>query len=229
MKKLIFLAILAININLQAQAVNKYSTVSVTGEGIVKVVPDQVSVKIRIENTGKSAIDVKQENDRVIDGVLKFCKQLKIDKKEVNTTRVNLNKNYDYQKKMYNYVANQSLTIRLKDLNKYEELIQGLLDVGINRIDGVEFKSSKIDEYRAEARIKAVKNAKEKAVLYAGVLDQEIGMAITISENPVSSYNPRPQMMEFKSASVEFDGASETLAVGEMQVKAIVSIVFELK
>ena len=106
---------------------------------------------------------------------------------------------------------------------------QGLLESGINRIDGVEFKSSQIEKYKREARIKAVKNAKEKAVTYAKVLDQSVGKAISISESSVNNY-PYPQT-RFKSANLEFDANSsaQTIAIGEMEVRTTVAIVFELK
>ncbi len=207
-------------------------TVSITGEGIVTVIPDQVVVSVRVEHKGKSALEVKERNDNTIDAVLKFCEKLKIDKKDINTTRINLNKNYDYQKKTYNYIANQSLKIHLKDLNKYEELIQGLLNSGINRIDGVAFKSSKMEMHEREARIKAVKNAKEKAVLYTGVLDQGIGKALSISENRFNAPVQQPYEQKlYRSASIESNtqNTSQTIAIGELKVKIQLQLIFELK
>ncbi|NER13406.1 DUF541 domain-containing protein [Leptobacterium flavescens] len=226
MKKTILILLMTAMSTVHAQQNKIEPTVSVTGKGVVRVVPDEVSIRVRVEHTGKSAIEVKRQNDEVIDQVLKFCRQMKIDKKDVVTERINLNKNYDYQKKEYNYAANQALNIHLKDLEKYEALLQGLLDSGINRIDGIQFLSSEMEKHQAEARIRAVKNAKEKAVAYAGVLGQGVGKAITISENSAVSY-PRPQYAELK-ATADFRGPSETIAIGEMSVSATVNIVFEL-
>ena len=230
MRKLLYIAaIFTVCFAYGQQKHNNQPTISVTGEGIVTVVPDQVVVSVRVEHKGKSALEVKERNDNAIDAVLKFCKKLKIDKKDINTTRINLNKNYDYQKKTYNYVANQSLSIHLKNLNKYEELIQGVLNSGINRIDGVTFKSSQMKTHEREARIRAVKNAKEKAVLYAGVLNQEIGKALSISENTFKT-QPYEQKL-FRSANLESDtqNTSQTIAIGELKVKVQLQLIFELK
>jgi uncharacterized protein YggE len=38
----------------------------VTGEGIVYIIPDQVAIKVRVENTGRDTKSVKQENGRII-------------------------------------------------------------------------------------------------------------------------------------------------------------------
>ncbi|MFP2994864.1 SIMPL domain-containing protein [Spongiivirga sp. MCCC 1A20706] len=203
--------------------------VSVTGEGIVKVMPDQVIIRVRVENEGSSATEVKAANDSAIDAVLKYCNQKKIANKDIQTEYIRLNKNYDYNKKIYKYNANQSLSIKLRKLSDYESLMQGLLDSGINRIDGVNFKSSKMDVYLSDARKKAVENAKKKAMEYAGVLGQSVGKAISISE---TNYNA-PSPVDFRNKAelrsmAASDGAAETISVGEMLITAKVNITFIL-
>jgi uncharacterized protein YggE len=64
---------------------------------------------------------------------------LDIDDTEVQTDYIRLSKNYEYTTKSYNYAGNQSIAICLKDLSKYKALMNGLLESGINRIDGVAF------------------------------------------------------------------------------------------
>ena len=231
MKKIISLFVIIFALyQINAQENNYQATISVSGEGIVKIIPDEAIVRIRVEHKGSSAIEVKQSNDKVIDEVLKRCKKMKIDKKDVLSERIYLNKNYDYNRKKYEYVATQSLRIYLRDLSKYEKLMPELLNSGINRIDGVNFQSSKIEDYKAQARLKAVENAKMKAEAYAGVLDQKIGKAISISENQ-SAVQPFPlQRFALEKASADFSANNaETIAVGEINVTAKIAIIFELK
>lgn len=60
---------------LQAQQVlTPQPMVMVTGEGIVKVIPDQVLIKSRIEHEGDDAQEVKKKNDAVVDQVIKYLK-----------------------------------------------------------------------------------------------------------------------------------------------------------
>ena len=117
--------------------------ISVTGEGKVKVTPDQAVINVGFQNSGKDAKEVKALNDEVVDKVIKFLKKSGISASDYKTTNVSLYKNYDYEKKKYNFQADQSLTITLKDLSKYDEVMMGLNDSGVNSISGVEFKSSK--------------------------------------------------------------------------------------
>lgn len=200
--------------------------ISVTGEGIVTVTPDEVSINVRVENTGKDATLIKQENDRTVSKVLAFIKKMGIKDKDVKTQYIRLNKNYDYNSKTYNYSANQSISITLKDLSKYEDLMNGLLQSGINRVDGVSFSASNEDKLKSEARKKAVENAKTKAEEYAGVLNQSVGKAFSISEFEQTNY---PQPIMYKSAmESDASGGQQPIAPGEIQIKATVNISFVL-
>ena len=229
MKKIVILLVFA-TLHLSAQELPKQPSVSVSGEGTVKVVPDEVVLNIRVEYTGDNAAEVKTRNDATVNNVLQFCKKMRIAGKDVRTEYINLNKNYDYQKKEYHYTANQAIRILLRDLGQYEELVQGLVGSGINRIDGITFQSSQIEKYQSEARIKAIKNAKQKAEEYANALQQSIGKATTISEN--IAYNPMPVMNRGMLNQVAMDAGNAnetTIAVGQMSVSATVQVTFELK
>ncbi len=203
--------------------------VSVTGEGTVPVVPDKVTINVQVENKGENPKTLKQENDRIINTVLGFIKSMHVKDSDVKTLYIKLNKNYDYQTKTYSYVANQSITIQLKDLSKYEDLMNGLLESGINRIDGVYFSSSKEKELQSQARKKAIQNAKKKAEEYATVLNQSIGKAITISEFAGNSFpGPLNRKVEMVMSSGNSSSNSQTISFGEIEIKATVNVSFIL-
>ncbi|EID72156.1 SIMPL domain-containing protein [Imtechella halotolerans] len=226
MKNILLLFAMASTIA-SAQTSTIQPTVSVSGEGIVSIVPDRVTVTVRVEHQGKTAEEVKSLNDKAVDGVIKFLKGQKIDARDYKTQHVNLSKNYDYQKKEYYYAANQTLTVLLKDIRKYDAIMQGLLNSGINRIDNVQFGSSQMAVYESQARKKAMEDALSKAKEYSEVLGQTIGKAISISEFAQST-SPYPVLrtMAMKAESAD---VVETLAAGEMEVSAKVNVVFELK
>ncbi len=212
-----------------SQEQKQISLINVSGEGKVKVTPDQAAITVSIETKGTKAADVKEENDKKMDAILKFIKKATIAKEDFQTLRVSLNPNYDYEKKKHNYVATQSLQILLKDLSKYDELMEGLVNEGINRIDNVEFKSSKITQHQSDARKLAVKEAKAKAEDFVSVLGQKVGKAILISDNS-QTYNPQPRMYAMKAMAMDgVEAPRETLAVGEIEITANVSVSFILE
>jgi uncharacterized protein len=204
--------------------------VTVSGEGKVKVTPDQAFITVSIDTKGTKAIDVKKENDIAVEKVLQFIKKMKLPKEDVITERVALNPNYDYEKKKHNYMANQTIIIKLKDLSKYDELSEGLIDNGVNRIDNVEFKSSKLETLQSEARKLAMKEAKLKAEDYVSVLGQKIGKALLINDNS-QAYYPQPM---YKGNMMAMDASAggeqrQTLAIGEIEITANVTVSFILE
>jgi uncharacterized protein YggE len=212
----------------QAQEIKPIPMVNVTGEGKVKVVPDQVAISISVETKGTNSADVKKENDTKIDAALKTIKRY-IVKEDFQTQRVALNPNYDYEKKKYNYIATQTVVILLKDLSKYDALMEELVNTGINRIDNVEFKSSKILQLQSDARKLAVKDAKAKAEDFVFALGQKVGKAVAISDNSQGYNPPHPVMYAMKAMGGGNEDASrETLAAGEMEVVVNVSVSFIL-
>ena len=213
-----------------AQEQKQIPMVNVSGEGKLKVAPDQASILISIETKGTKAQDVKQENDKKMDAILKFIKKSNIAAEDFQTQRISLNPNYDYEKKKYSYLATQSVQILLRDLSKYDVLMEGLVNEGINRIDNVEFKSSKMTQLQSDTRKLAIKDAKAKADDFVSVLGQKVGKAILISDNS-QSYQPQPRVFAMKALSMDkFESAPrETLAIGEIEIVTNVSVSFVLE
>lgn len=227
MKTLQTLLILAITTTtMMAQNTLPPNTIDVTGEGIVRVVPDEVTINIRVENTGENTKTLKEQNDATISEVLKFLKSMKIEDKDVKTEYMNLAKNYDYNSKTYTFAANQSLSVKLRDLKKYEAVMKGLIDTGINRIDGVEFSSSNSEALKSQARKKAIENAQMKAKEYVSVLNQTVGKAVSISEFQ-NSVGPQP-MYKMAMMDSSVGGGEQTISLGEMEIRTSVNVSFLL-
>lgn len=228
MRKLVlFLTIMFMTMS-YGQETKQIPQINVNGEGKVKVAPDQVCISATVETKGNNAKDVKKQTDEKIDAVLKFIKKMNLPTADFKTKQVALNPQYDYEKKKTSYNATQTIEIVLKDLSKYDELMEGLVQQGINRIDRVSFESSKLTTLQSEARKLAMKDAKAKAEDYVSVLGQKVGKAYIISDNS-QIYHPQPMYASMKSMAADGAGAeNETLAIGEIEITANVSVSFIL-
>jgi uncharacterized protein YggE len=226
-KTVLFLFVFMVSLS-QAQEQKQIPQITVSGEGKVSVKPDHVVINFGVENSGKDATEVKKLNDETVDKVMKFIKKFGIPSSDFQTTNVSLNRNYDYEKKKFSFNASQSITITLKDISKYDSLMMGLVDNGINNIENVEFKSSKIEDYKSQARKLAMSDAKHKAEDYVSVLNQKIGKAILISDNSQALFN-EPRYYKLAAASMSNEAPMETLAAGEIDVTANVTVSFILE
>ncbi|NMH28829.1 SIMPL domain-containing protein [Flavobacterium silvaticum] len=230
MKNRIFIVLMMLSAGFaSAQAIDMKPVpqINVAGQGKVKVTPDQVTISIGIETIGANATDVKKQNDTETEKVVQYLKKANLQKGDVQTQRVSLQPNYDYQKKKYSYRASQTIQVILRDLNRYDEIMGGLTESGINLINNVEFQSSKIEQSKSEARKLAMQDAKNKAQDYVSVLNQKVGKAITISDNSEVHF-PSPVMFKM-AANAEAADSRETLALGDIEVTANVQVSFSLE
>ena len=77
MKSILILFAALGTFGVQAQNMNNITpAVTVNGEGIIKVIPDEVVIKARIEHDGEDAQLVKKQNDEVVDAVIKYSNRL---------------------------------------------------------------------------------------------------------------------------------------------------------
>lgn len=217
--------LLAILFSVVAFAQQQDHKVTVTGEGKVYVVPDEVVIRARVEHSGESPAVVKRKNDEVVNNIFKYLESQGVPSKNIQSEYINLNKDYHYDSKEYSYSANQAISIQLEDLEKYETIMSGLLESGLNRIDGVEFKSSRKEELKSEARKQAMLNSKEKAAELVGALDQTLGNVINITEIENNEFQPVVRAMEMKSSD---SGNAQTIAPGEMEITVKVNVSFEI-
>lgn len=202
--------------------------ITVSGEGIVKVAPDRVKIKIRVENQGQSANKVKKETDQAIHSILNYLKKEKISEKDYQTDYVNLNKTYDYNTKENLYKAEQSISLTLHNIDQYGKIMTGLMNSGVNRIDEVVFENSKIATFEKEARIKAIEDAKNKAEDYAKALGLKVGVAQMINESGNSS--PRPVMRAMSmDASAGSNQTDSPIAIGEIEIRQKIDIRFAIE
>lgn len=214
----------ALLISLGSMAQQQQSSVNVQGDGVVFAVPDKVLISARVEHSGESPADVKKRNDDVVNDIITYLKSEGISAKNIRTEYINLNKDYNHNIKKYSYSANQAISILLEDLEKYETIMSGLLESGLNRIDGVQFQVSDKEELRKEARLSAMLDSQKKAKQLAEALGQTIGKALQISEGGNDNVQPLFNRIEMSEATSD----RQTMAPGELEIRVKVNVTYEL-
>lgn len=208
------------------------SLVNVNGEHIVKVQPDEAEVRFMVSTKLVNMQEAKKTNDKIVSQAISYLKKQGIPEKDILTTRITLNPYNEYvkdEKPIQKYNAQQAITFKVTDLDKLPTLMSGLVALEVNNIESVEFKASNIEEIQNAARAKAMLDAKQKASILAQALGQSVGAAYTIHDNTSSNNgSPRPMMAMYKSADMA-ESAESSIATGEIEVIARVSVGFLLK
>jgi uncharacterized protein len=205
--------------------------VRVVGTSEVKVVPDRAMIEIGVEKQDPSASVAKHAEDAAARRILGALRGNGIDEKDIQTTFLSLQPQSSYVKKVRvtYFVAQQTLTITVRDLAKLDTLLEALIKAGGNRIDSIGYETSDLRKYRDQARDMAVKAAREKAEALAKALGQEIGKAQSIEEVPQSDFTSN---VAFNNGNWSRDDdkarSAPSIAVGQKSISASVTVSFEL-
>src|SRR3546814_17796808 len=96
-------------------------------------------------------------------------------------------------------MVQQAITFRVEDLDKLAGLLSGLVDLGVNNIDHVDFKASNMKEFQKKARAEDVHDAKEKEAIIAAATDQQAGKDYQITDNTSENNGPPPVLIHYET------------------------------
>jgi len=216
--------------------------ISVNGEAVVKVAPDEIILTVGLESTDPNLIDAKNKNDQLTGKLIQICTDQNIPKKHIQTDYINIRPVYDdyrLQKNFLYYQVRKTAVITIKDMEIFEPLLTDLIGVGIDNVIGIDFRTTDLCNLKDQARSMALLAAKEKAEAMALNLDQKIGQVISIRENHSGSWswygsswygyrdNYMSQNVSQNVGGGEYTG--ESLAPGQIAIRANVSVTFALQ
>jgi uncharacterized protein YggE len=109
-----------------------------------------------------------------------------------------------------------------------EDVLVGVVDAGANEIGSVEFRTTRVKEYRAEARRRAVAAAREKAENYCRAAGVSLGNVLHMEDiNPETLRGTGEGHTSSETPSDDV-GPERALAPGSIIVGAAVSIRFAI-
>lgn len=205
--------------------------VRVIGTADVKVVPDEAIIEVGVGKQNASASIAKKMADTASRKILAALKAAGLEEKDVQTTYLSLRPQFDYRKgmKISYFVAEQTLTVRVRDLSKLDGLLESLIQAGGNRIDSVEYETSDLRKYRDQARDLAVRAAREKAEALAKAVGQNVGKAYSIEELPEFNYQSTGGLMGNITAEVaRAYSPGPSTAAGQKKIAASIIVSFDL-
>jgi uncharacterized protein YggE len=216
----------------------KPRTITSSGQAVMFVVPDEVTVSFGVETYDPSLDKSKGENDRLSTSLVKAIKGLGVEDKYIQADTINIAVRARNSEKpsegIDGYQARRSYLVRLRDVKLFEKLIDVALKNGANRIYGLEYRTSQLRKYRDESRKMAIKAAREKAVALSSELECKIGKPRTISEQSSSFYcsgdnNSLLANNVVPEPAPDGGDAGQTMPVGQIAIRADVNVVFDLQ
>jgi len=208
--------------------------ITVSGTSEINVAPDQVVLRVGIESRDPVLSKAKAQNDARSMKVIELAKAVGIEAKDIQTSELEMRSTSSREKvpKFVDFVVSQTIAVTLKDLPKYDALMTRLLEGGVNSVDGISFEVGETRKYKDEARSKAIRAAKEKAVAMAAELRQSVGKPWEIveldSENPFNSMSVLANNIG-GAYSDRAEAKESTVAPGQVTIRASVRVSFQLE
>ena len=205
----------------QAHAADKL--VTVTGEATVAVAPDTAIIRICVTSQDKTAREAGEVNAKQMTAVLAAIKEAGIADRDIQTSRLSLQPQYDPNKagtaRLTGFQATNQVTVRIRDIDKLPAVLDRAIGAGANEMSGIEFVVSEQSKLLDQARDDAIADARRKAELYAKAAGAKLGRVISITEEG-SSPPPRP-MQAMRAGAFP-------VAPGEQTLRAVVTVSYEL-
>ena len=205
MKKITAIVILSVlSLSAFSQNPDIRRKIEVTGSAEAEVTPDIIYIGISLkeyfrDNSNRKKIEIDELERQLQKAVL----DAGVPKENFTINNVSSYTDYWSKKKDPNFLAGKQYRIKVSDLAKLNQIIEGVDSKGIaySNIEGYDY--SKIESLKKDLKIKALMAAKEKATYLTAAIGQKVGSALEIQEINNEYY---PQPMYRANAMVKADG-----------------------
>lgn len=200
----------------------------ISAEGRTTRVPDLAIVSAGVTTQAPTAGEAYKAANAKMSQVIAALRAAGVAERDIQTSSVSLNPQYRNRENqdpvIFAYQANNSVTVRFRDVSKAGAVLDVLVKAGVNTISGPNLVLSKPDEAMDEARVDAIGKARARAELYAKAAGLRVDRILLISD---SNAPVRPIMMR-GVAGFAADQALEVMP-GESEVSVTVTVRFLLK
>jgi uncharacterized protein YggE len=203
--------------------------ITVTGGAEVRVTPDETTLTLGVETLNRDLAIAKRQNDERVKKVFALAKKYNVAPGNFWVERISVEPRYkggDVREELIGYRVSKTIVFTVRDISRLDDLLNSFLDAGANYIYGVQFGTTKLRDYRDQARALALKAAKEKAKDMAKELGQKVGRPYSIVEEEYEA-GTAPNMMP--GTVVSLREADKRTALGQMSISARVKVSFELR
>ena len=199
--------------------------IHVSGRGVLQVEPDMARLTLQVTREGQDATALKQGIDKVTREVLELTRSLEIAREDVTAAVVNIQPRYrrtNAASVIDGVRASRTISIVLRDLERYGDLMNAALTLGVNSISGTQLDTSKREDLEHQALDLAMANAREEARRVAAGFGVRSG---TVLDVHVGTQSIRPQM----AMRLESSAGGGDFSAGQIEVQRTVQATFAIE
>ncbi|HEX4873486.1 MAG TPA: SIMPL domain-containing protein [Sphingorhabdus sp.] len=234
MRKLIIAASLATgSITGQAMATEVHITatnpvIDLSVTDYVDATPDVASFSTGVQTLAPTANEAVRQNNAQMTAVVARLKKLGIADKDVQTTQISLNQQFDYsegRQVFRGFSASNTVSAKLRDLKKLPQFLDALASDGATNFNGPMFSVDDDSKLKEAARDKAWDNAVKRANAIARKAGYANVRVLRVEEQSGEFGYPVP-MVEMRAADAA--GKATPIAPGQVRIGATMNFTFEM-
>ncbi len=233
-------------VNLGAPTQVPQNTIDMSGEGKVSAAPNLATVSYTAQADGSTAAAAQDAAAKIGNAALAALKDQKIADADIQTSSYNVYPRYSNsapcpvyyangevppcaqpESKIIGYTASESVTVKIHDTNAVGNVVTALGNAGISNISGPSFTVDNPDALQAQARDKAIADAKTKADALAKDLGVHIVRVVSYSEG--GGGYPGPVAYGMAASSADKAATVPEIATGQNEITVDVSVTYEIR
>lgn len=228
MKTLIAGALLLGAMALPVAAQDAVPSVSVSGEGVVESAPDVATLRVSVVTEDGSIRTATDANAQRMKAVRDAILAVGVPQSRLRTEQFSVQPFHAAAKdgrtpQITGYTVRNTLAVRIKGTQLIGTVIEKAGTAGANEIYGPEFSVDENPETLADARMRAVKDARAKAEAYASGLGASLGRVLSVTESDAVR-PPRPFMADMRASAM----SAPPIEAGTQDIRAKVTVTWEI-
>ncbi|OQY40843.1 MAG: hypothetical protein B6229_00765 [Spirochaetaceae bacterium 4572_7] len=202
-------------------------TVSVVGKGSMTIKPDRVVITTGVDSSNKIIGLALNENGEIMTKIFEGLADLGIEDKDIQTSNYNVYYYKPYKDEIdqeSEYRVSNSITISIKNLDLIDTVLDTVVTLGANKINGIFFTFEDETVYKQELQKLAMENARERAEFLADIEDMKILNVLSISDIQANS-RPDPRNYEYALAS---SAGNRSIATGSETLSMEFNVIYQI-
>lgn len=224
------------------------NVISVSGRGEVIAVPDIAEITFDVREEAKEVPEAQKKVTEKMNAIISSLKTAGIAEKDIKTITYNVYPRYEYQKQevrclpggeciyppsgrqvLIGYEVVHGVQVKIRKVSNAGKILSTLGTLKISNLSGVNFSIDDEDALKAEARRKAIADAKEKAKVLARDLGVRLVRIVSFGESgdyPV--YYARAGAFG-KGGDVSVPELTPDIPTGENKIVSNVVVSYEIR
>ena len=222
------------------------NTITISGYGEAVAIPDIATFTFSVVSERPTVAAAQEDATTNANAITSYLEEAGVAERDIQTTGYSVYPQYDWvqqscvagqycppgEQRLRGYEVRQTTTIKIRDLAAAGDLLTGVGSRGATEVSGLNFTFDNPDAVEAEARDKAIADAKQKAEALADSLGVKLVRVVSFNESgggyPIPYY-ARDMAYGMGGAESAVAIKAPEISTGENKVTSNVSVTYEIR